>query len=282
MSSSPISLFRFFSYYRNTFSLVGYLVGSSVQILSQLETPIMSVSNTSNAPTLHGGYISLETVLTKTDVSNRRTKIICTLGPASWSEEGLGTLIDSGMNVARFNFSHGDHESHAAVLARLRKVAAQKSRNIAVLLDTKGPEIRSGTYTFPSSQTNTQLVLIEHPFHCCLFLSLHGTGFFKDGVSKIDLKKGETLVLTTDYNYKGDSKKLACSYPELAETVTAGQAILVADGSLVLTVLSIDRSVSEVSCRIENNCTIGERKNMNLPGAVVALPTFTEKDVNGE
>ena len=103
------------------------------------------ISNTSQAPVLHGGFISLETVLSSTDVSRRRTKIICTLGPASWSEEGLSQLMDAGMNVARFNFSHGDHESHGAVLARLRKVAAQKSRNIAVLLDTKGPEIRSGT-----------------------------------------------------------------------------------------------------------------------------------------
>ena len=70
-------------------------------------------------------------------------------------------------------------------------------------------------------------------------------------MSKIDLVKGETLVLTTDYNYKGDCKKLACSYPELAATVTPGQQILVADGSLVLTVLSVDHSTAEVSCRIE-------------------------------
>jgi pyruvate kinase len=116
-------------------------------------------------------------------------------------------------------------------------------------LDTKGPEIR--------------------------------TGFFANDVSKVSLTKGETLILTSDYNYKGDCKKMACSYPSMAKSVTAGQQILVADGSLVLTVLSTDISTGEVSCRIENNTAIGERKNMNLPGVIVDLPTFTEKDVDG-
>jgi pyruvate kinase len=112
-------------------------------------------------------------------------------------------------------------------------------------LDTKGPEIR--------------------------------TGFFANGVEKINLIKGETIVLTSDYHYKGDAKKLACSYASMAKSVTPGQVILVADGSLVLTVLSTDAAAGEVSCRIENNASIGERKNMNLPGVVVDLPTFTDK-----
>ena len=115
------------------------------------------------------------------------------------------------------------------------------------MLDTKGPEIRSG--------------------------------FFKEG-KKIELVKGETIVLTSNYSYKGDSKKLACSYESLAKSVRAGQQILVADGSLVLTVLSCDIPAGEVTCRIENNASIGERKNMNLPGVVVDLPTLTEKDIN--
>ncbi len=118
---------------------------------------------------------------------------------------------------------------------------------LAVLLDTKGPEIRSG--------------------------------FFEEGVKKISLVKGETIVLTTDYAFKGNSKKLACSYPSLPKSVTPGQQILVADGSLVLTVLETDVPGGEVSCRIENNAEIGERKNMNLPGVVVDLPTLTEKDI---
>jgi len=73
----------------------------------------------------------------------RKTKIVCTLGPACWSEEGLGKLLDAGMNVARFNFSHGAHADHQAVLDRLRKVAAARNSSVALMLDTKGPEVRT-------------------------------------------------------------------------------------------------------------------------------------------
>ena len=115
-------------------------------------------------------------------------------------------------------------------------------------MDTKGPEIRSG--------------------------------FFKEGIDKVNLVKGEQLILTNDYSYKGDERKLGCSYDKIAHSVKSGQQILCADGSLVLTVLSTDVPAGEVLCRIENNCSIGERKNMNLPGVKVELPTFTDKDVD--
>jgi pyruvate kinase len=115
------------------------------------------------------------------------------------------------------------------------------------LLDTKGPEIR--------------------------------TGFFAEG-SKITVVKGETIILTTDYSFKGSAQKLACSYPALAKSVTPGQQILVADGSLVLVVLTCDIPAGEITCRIENNASIGERKNMNLPGVIVDLPTLTDKDID--
>jgi pyruvate kinase len=115
-------------------------------------------------------------------------------------------------------------------------------------LDTKGPEIR--------------------------------TGFFANGAKKINLVKAQQLIMTSDYAFKGDDKKLACSYPALATSVTPGQPILVADGSLVLTVLSCDPAQGEVTCRVENSCAIGERKNMNLPGVIVDLPTLTEKDIS--
>lgn len=94
-------------------------------------TTIMSVSNTSEVPLLAGGFITLDMVTAPVNTLNRRTKIVCTIGPASWSEENLGKLMDAGMNVARFNFSHGDHEGHGQVLDRLRKVAIAKRRNIA-------------------------------------------------------------------------------------------------------------------------------------------------------
>ena len=89
------------------------------------------LSSTSTAPKLHGDLITLDMVTSKTSTKSRRTKIICTMGPACWSEVGIGILMDAGMNVARFNFSHGDHEGHGACLERLRKVAAEKCRNIA-------------------------------------------------------------------------------------------------------------------------------------------------------
>ena len=95
----------------------------------------------------------------------RKTKIVCTIGPACWEIPQLETLMETGMNVARLNFSHGEHEGHGKTLDRIRQAARNKSRNIAILLDTKGPEIRSG--------------------------------FFANDVKKVDLIKGETIVLTT-------------------------------------------------------------------------------------
>jgi pyruvate kinase len=89
------------------------------------------ISNTTDVPTLTGGFITLDMIKRPTITKDRRTKILCTIGPSCWSEENLAKLMDAGMNVARFNFSHGDHEGHGAVLERLRKVAGEKSRNIA-------------------------------------------------------------------------------------------------------------------------------------------------------
>jgi len=199
-------------------------------------------------PELRGRGINLAKITQPTDTTNRHTKIVCTLGPACWEVPQLEKLIDAGLTVARFNFSHGDHEGHKACLDRLREAASNKGVHVGVMLDTKGPEIRSG--------------------------------FFADGAKKIDLVKNESIVLTSDYAFKGDKTKLACSYPQLATSVKPGQSILVADGSLVLTVLSCSADVGEVTCRIGNNASIGERKNMNLPGVIVDLPTLTEKDID--
>jgi len=114
-------------------------------------------------PQLAGGLIDMAMVTGKTSTLHRRTKIICTIGPACWDVPQLETLLDAGMNVARFNFSHGDHEGHAAVLERVRQAAQNKNKNVAILLDTKGPEIR--------------------------------TGFFASDAKKIDLIKGNTREL---------------------------------------------------------------------------------------
>ncbi|KAL3821796.1 hypothetical protein ACHAXA_008789 [Cyclostephanos tholiformis] len=208
----------------------------------------MQSQTTTSGPELRGSNITLDAIKTPSDITTRKTKIICTMGPACWDVPTLEGLIDAGMNVARFNFSHGDHEGHKACLDRVRQAARNRNKHVGILLDTKGPEIR--------------------------------TGFFADDAKKITLKRGDNITLTADYNFKGNSKKLACSYTSLATSVKTGQSVLVADGSLVLTVLSCHPSEGEVVCRIENDCSIGERKNMNLPGVVVDLPTLTEKDID--
>ena len=179
----------------------------------------------------------------------KQTRIICTLGPACWSVEMLGVLLDEGMNVARLNFSHGDHETHARTIGRLKEaVAARPGIHCAVMLDTKGPEIRTGFFAPP-----------------------HAGG-------KIELTAGADLILTTDYDHKSDGTKLACTYGKLPSSVKPGNQILVADGSLVLEVKEV-LGASEVACVVMNDCAIGERKNMNLPGVVVDLPVLQDKDV---
>ncbi|KAI5575707.1 hypothetical protein BDE02_10G229200 [Populus trichocarpa] len=174
-----------------------------------------------------------------------KTKIVCTLGPASRSVPMLEKLLRAGMNVARFNFSHGTHEYHQETLNNLR--IAMQNTNIlsAVMLDTKGPEIR--------------------------------TGFLKDG-KPIQLKEGQEITITTDYSIKGDTDTISMSYKKLPVDVKPGNTILCADGTITLTVLSCDPQAGTVRCRCENTAVLGERKNVNLPGVVVDLPTLTEKD----
>ena len=159
----------------------------------------------------------------------------------------LGVLLDEGMNVARLNFSHGDHAAHAGTIERLKQALAKRPGvHCAIMLDTKGPEIR--------------------------------TGFFDASVGdKLKLTKGSTLILTTDYDHESTGEKLGCTYKKLSSSVKPGSQILCADGSLVLEVSSIIND-TEVACTVLNDCAIGERKNMNLPGVVVDLPVLQEKD----
>ncbi|KAG1338230.1 pyruvate kinase, cytosolic isozyme-like [Cocos nucifera] len=157
----------------------------------------------------------------------------------------LERLLRAGMNVARFNFSHGSHEYHQETLDNLRVAMENTGILCAVMLDTKGPEIR--------------------------------TGFLKDG-KPIHLQKGQEITITADYSIKGDEDMISMSYKKLAEDLKPGGVILCADGTITLTVLSCDKELDLIRCRCENSAALGERKNVNLPGVVVDLPTLTEKD----
>lgn len=154
-------------------------------------------------------------------------------------------MIDNGMNVARLNFSHGDHEGHGQVVKRLKEAFKIKKNNpVALLLDTKGPEIR--------------------------------TGLIKDQSKKIHLVANQELEITTDYTVLGDEKVLACSYVGLPKSVKVGGQILIADGTLVCIVKEIKEKAVIVT--VQNTVAIGEKKNMNLPGCLIDLPTVTDKD----
>ena len=176
-----------------------------------------------------------------------RPQIICTLGPAARDVPILCDMLRAGMNVARYNFSHGSHEYHQETLNNLRAAMRETGIMCAVMLDTKGPEIR--------------------------------TGFLQGGKS-VQLTVGDEVTITTDYAVQGTKDLIAMSYAKLAVDVKPGLVILVADGSISLEVLSTDPAAGTVVARALNTATLGERKNVNLPGVVVDLPTLTEKDVD--
>ncbi|GJP47630.1 hypothetical protein CLOM_g6810 [Closterium sp. NIES-68] len=189
--------------------------------------------------------MQIDELLTTDEHAVAKTKIICTLGPRSREVPILENLLRAGMSVARFNFSHGSHDYHQETLDNLRTASANTGIMCAVLLDTKGPEIR--------------------------------TGFLKDGKA-VQLKKGREVTITTDYEALGDENTIAMSYKSLPNDVKPGGQILCADGSITLNVLSCNPKEGTVQCRCENTAILGERKNVNLPGVIVDLPTITAKD----
>ena len=164
------------------------------------------------------------------------------MGPAVKDEETLRGLIRGGMDVARFNFSHGTHEEQKGRMDLLKKIRAEEKVPVAILLDTKGPEIRTGT--------------------------------LKDG-KKIILKEGQTFVLTSE-EIEGDEKKVSITYDGLADDVQAGSRILIDDGLIELQVKN--KSGNEIVCTVINGGELGERKGVNVPNVPVRLPAITEKD----
>ena len=171
----------------------------------------------------------------------RKTKIICTLGPASESEEVIRELMLAGMNVARLNFSHGTHEEQRGKLERVKRVREELGLPVALLLDTKGPEIR--------------------------------TGEFEKG--KVELKKGQTFVLTTE-DVLGNEGKVSITYKNLVKDVQEGDSILIDDGLIGLKVVKVTEK--EIICSVENGGTVSNKKGINVPGVELKMPFISKKD----
>lgn len=171
----------------------------------------------------------------------RRTKIVCTIGPASDNLEIMKKLIAAGMNVARLNFSHGDHASHRKTIATVRQAARELGQTVAIMLDTKGPEIR--------------------------------TGVFKNG--SVFLEVGQRTVLTVD-EIEGDAGRIPVNYEKLPETVRPGDTVLIDDGMIGLKVLEVQER--DVVCEVTNGGELRNRKGINIPGLDLDLPAVTEQD----
>lgn len=171
----------------------------------------------------------------------RKTKIICTIGPASESEERLKELMLAGMNVARFNFSHGTHEEQKVKFDRVMKARKEVGLPVATMLDTKGPEIRLRD--------------------------------FEGG--KVELTAGQTFVLTTE-EIMGTTEKAAISYKNLKNDISVGTTILIDDGLIEMQVEAINGE--EIVCRVINGGFVSNHKGVNVPGAVLSMPYISDVD----
>lgn len=172
----------------------------------------------------------------------RRTKIVCTMGPNTNSRDLMKKLIETGMDVARFNFSHGDHDEQKMRMDMLKELRKELKTPVAILLDTKGPEIR--------------------------------TGVLKDG-KKVNLVTGQTFTLTT-VQETGDENHCSVSYTGLTDDIKEGDTILIDDGLIGLRVEKVN--APEIVCTVVNGGELGEKKGVNVPNVSINLPNLTEKD----
>ncbi|MDD2980584.1 MAG: pyruvate kinase [Hespellia sp.] len=172
----------------------------------------------------------------------KKTKIICTMGPTMNNKETMRALIENGMDIARFNFSHGDHEEQKGRMDQLKELREEAKKPIAILLDTKGPEIRTGVL---------------------------------EGGKKVTLESGAAFALTTK-EIEGNSQKVSITYEGLVDDVQVGKTILIDDGLIELRVES--KSEDCINCTVMNGGELGERKGVNVPNVAVRLPAITEKD----
>ena len=172
----------------------------------------------------------------------KKTKIICTMGPNADNRDTLKALVENGMDIARFNFSHGDHAEQKQRFDLLKSVREELKKPIAILLDTKGPEIR--------------------------------TGLLKNG-GKVKLETGAEFTLTAE-ELEGDETRVCLTYPHLAKDVKPGNTILIDDGLLALKVKEIKGR--DIVCEVLNGGELGQRKGVNVPNVRVNLPGLTSKD----
>ena len=172
----------------------------------------------------------------------RKTKIVCTIGPASESQETLEKLVNAGMNVARINFSHGDYEEQKYRIENIKKIREKLNKPVALMLDTKGPEIRIGK--------------------------------FKDG--KIILKEGDLFTLVNE-DILGDQEKVSVTYKNLSDEIDIGTTILINDGLIECKVEKIKDK--DVTCIVINGGKLTDRKSINIPNSKINLPSLTQKDI---
>lgn len=173
----------------------------------------------------------------------RRTKIVCTIGPASESVAMLKELIHNGMNVARLNFSHGTYEEHAARIRNIRQASEEMGQAVAIMLDIKGPKIR--------------------------------TGMVRDGA--VELQNDAKIILTTEQIELGDEHRISISYEGLPEDVSPGSILRIDDGLIGLVVEQVDGQ--DIHCRVTNGGLLKNRKGINAPGVKLRIESVTEKDV---
>ncbi len=172
---------------------------------------------------------------------NKQTKIICTLGPASDSYDTILKMANAGMNIVRLNFSHGTHEEHQARIDMVRKVEKENGVNLGIMLDTKGPEIRLGT--------------------------------FKNDVE--NYRKGEEVIIQRE-DIEGTHDRFTIQCKEIFDDVKEGDYILVNDGKQKLTVLQNDGN--EIRARVEVNGPLASKKGCNVPGVKLSMPFVSLKD----
>lgn len=171
----------------------------------------------------------------------RHTKIVCTLGPVSSSEEVLREMANAGMNVARFNMSHGNHETHGAMMQIIKKLNQELNHPIAILLDTQGPEIRTG-----------------------------------ERAEALHLVPGEEITLTVSPEEDTEERSVLVNYRDMVNDLNVGDRVTVDNGIINLEVLDI--SGTKLRCRVLDGGMLGSRRHVNLPGIRVNLPSITEKD----